>query len=161
MVASETKVPQPTVEAGMRVYFNRAFEKPKYERISQLFQTNRIALNEILAEPAKYVMVFRPSMTKLDFAGQLPALCRCLYSYWAGYLKNPDWVELQERVAQAKGDFVPAHTSGHIYIKDLIQLVKALDPKRIVPIHTFEPQAFQSHFNNVQVLDDGQSFQVG
>ncbi len=29
-----------------------------------------------------------------------------------------------------------AHTSGHIYIEDIIDLVGAIKPKQIVPIHT-------------------------
>lgn len=39
-------------------------------------------------------MMFRPSMTILDFGGRLPERVRVLFGLWAGYLKNPDWVEL-------------------------------------------------------------------
>jgi len=142
LVASEAKVPRPTREAGMRVYFNQAFEQRNLERIKDLFGADRIALDEILAQPKQHLMVFRPSMVELDFGGTLPAQSRCLYSYWKGYLKNPDWVSLQKQLAEVGGDFVPVHASGHIYIADLIEFVKAIAPRTVIPIHTFEPGAF-------------------
>ena len=73
-------------------------------------------LAEVLAEPTKHLMVFRPSMVEFDFNGQLPSRCRCLYGYWKGYLKNQDWVDLQKSIARGNGDFIPAHVSGHAYV---------------------------------------------
>lgn len=105
-------------------------------------------------------MVFRPSMTDLDFAAKLPARCRCLYGHWKGYLSKPDWVELQQQIAQVGGDFMPAHVSGHIYIDDLIKFVRCVNARTVIPIHSFEPQMFREHFANVQVLSDGKVFEV-
>jgi ribonuclease J len=99
-------------------------------------------------------------MVELDFDGQLPARCCCLYSYWKGYLTRPDWVELQEKVKAAGGDFIPAHASGHIYIVDLIEFVKSVNAKSLVPIHTFEPREFQKYFDNVRLMSDGVSWDV-
>jgi ribonuclease J len=160
LVGSEAKVPRPTRENGIRVYFNRSFERRNIENLQAKFRPDRIELSEVLDEPKRHLMVFRPSMTDLDFGGRLPHRCRCLYSYWKGYLVKPDWVELQAQLAQAEGDFIPAHTSGHIYIADLIAFVKAVAPGKVVPVHTFEPQAFRDHFDNVQLLDDGQLVEV-
>jgi len=95
-----------------------------------------------------------------SFGGTLPAQSRCLYSYWKGYLKNPDWVSLQKQLAEVGGDFVPVHASGHIYIADLIEFVKAIAPRTVIPIHTFEPGAFCDHFGNVQLLNDGEPYRV-
>jgi ribonuclease J len=53
------------------------------------------------------------------------------------------------------GDFIPAHASGHIYIKDLIEFVRAVNPRTVVPIHTFEPEEFRKHFANSLLLEDG------
>ena len=99
-------------------------------------------------------------MTALDFGGKLPERVRVLYSYWQGYLKNPDWVQLQRQVVEVGGDFIPAHASGHIYTSDLRELVTALNPKTVVPIHTFEPGMFGQFFPNVRVLHDGDPFAV-
>lgn len=160
LVASQAKIPRPVEEAGIRVYFNRAFEQKGLAFIREKFQDNQITLEEIQKEPKKHLMVFRPSMVDLDFQGQLPGNSRCVYSYWKGYLKKPDWIKLQEQLTQVTGDFVPAHTSGHIFIADIIQFVNAIKPKMVGPIHTFEPQMFHKHFQNVCELRDGVSVEV-
>lgn len=160
LVSSETKIPRPQAKAGARVYFNHAFEGRNLNSISNLFERDRISLKEILEQPAKYVMAFRPSMAELDFGNVLPANVRCLYSYWKGYLDRLDWVQLRKLVDDAQGDFIPAHTSGHIYIDDLVSFVREINPKQIIPIHTFEPAGFQSFFENVQLLNDGEPYVI-
>jgi ribonuclease J len=121
---------------------------------------DRIELAEILAEPTKYLMVFRPSMVEFDFQGYLPSRCRCLYGYWPGYLSKSDWVELQERIAQAEGNFIPAHVSGHAYVADIIRFVNSVNARTVIPIHTFEPQMYQAHFPNVTMMSDGMSLDL-
>jgi ribonuclease J len=160
LVASQAKIPRPVRQAGIRVYYNKSFEQERFAFLHEKFQPDRITLDEILVEPSKHVMAFRPSMVDLDFGGKLPSKCRCLYSYWAGYLTRPDWLGLQEAVKAVGGDFVPAHASGHIYIADLVEFVKAVNAKSLVPIHTFEPRMFKDHFANVQLLDDGQPIEI-
>lgn len=160
LVASEASIPRPTADAGVRVYFNKAFDSRKLNTVRERLEPNRIDLKEVLAEPGKYLMVFRPSMTELDFDNVLPANCRCIYSYWKGYLEKPDWVKLQLDVKAVGGDFLPAHASGHMYVDDIVDLIRGIRPKHVVPIHTFEPTAFLNHFENVRVLEDGQSFTI-
>jgi len=160
LVSGEANIPRPTRDNGIRVYFNASFRRKNIDRLNQLFASDRIERDEVLTDPGKHLMAFRPSMTALDFNGQLPQQVRVLYGYWKGYLKNPDWVELQRQVAEAGGDFIPAHASGHIYTSDLRELVTALNPKTIIPIHTFEPAMFGEFFPNVQVLRDGEPFAV-
>jgi len=161
LVASEANIPRPNRDKGIRVYHNASFRRRGIENLTKLFEANRIELDEVLAAPKKHLMVFRPSMTALDFGGNLPPLVRVLYGYWAGYLKNADWVELQNHVTEAGGDFIPAHASGHIYVADLVDLVKALNAKAVIPVHTFEPRMFCDHFPNTVLLTDGNPYQVG
>lgn len=160
LVASEASIPRPTREAGVRVYFNRAFENRQLTSVQERFQPDRISLEQILAEPTKYLMVFRPSMAELDFNTTLPTNSRCIYSYWKGYLEKPDWVQLQDRLKQVGGDFIAAHASGHIYVDDLVEFVRSINPRQVIPMHTFEPTAVQQHFDNVRLLDDGESYTI-
>jgi ribonuclease J len=160
LVAGEANIPRPTRDKGIRVYFNAGFRKKNIDRLNQLFRADRFEMDEILAHPAEHLMAFRPSMTALDFGGQLPERVRVLYGYWKGYLKNPDWVELQRQVAEVGGEFIPAHASGHIYTADLRGLVTALHPGTVIPIHTFEPGMFGEFFPDVRVLRDGEPFAV-
>ena len=160
LVASEASIPRPTSDAGVRVYFNRSFDGRRLNTVKERLQQNRIELNQVLAEPGRYLMVFRPSMTELDFEKVLPANCRCFYSYWKGYLEKPDWQKLQQDLKAVGGDFIPAHASGHIYVEDIVDLVRGIKPKQVVPIHTFNPNGFSNHFSNARVLEDCQSFTV-
>ncbi len=160
LVSGEANIPRPTRDNGIRVFFNASFRKKSIDRLNHLFQADRIELDEVLDKPDEHLMAFRPSMTTLDFKGQLPQQARVLYGYWAGYLKNPDWVALRRHVAEVGGDFIPAHASGHIYTSDLRELVNALNPKIVIPIHTFEPGMFGEFFPRTQLLRDGDPFVV-
>ena len=160
LISRDAGVPEPTREYGIRVLFNTAFRNRNHQSMEDRFADDQITLGEILADPTKHAMVFRPSMTELDFEGQLPEQSRCLYSYWKGYLTNPDWVELKQQLSKANGDFIPAHTSGHIFIQDIIEFVNAVGPRTVIPIHTFEPEDYKQHFPNVQVLNDGEPHEI-
>jgi len=160
LIGRQAKVPRPSRDMGIRVFFNHLFERRKLDNIREKFQADRIELNEILAEPTKHLMVFRPSMTEVDFNGKLPSRCRCLYGYWPGYLTKPDWVELQKQIAQVEGDFIPAHVSGHAYVADIVSFGNSVNARTVVPIHTFEPQMYEDHFRNVTMLNDGMPFEV-
>lgn len=160
VTASEANIPRPTRDKGIRVYFNAGFRKRNIDRLNNLFEADRIDLDEILATPGKHLMAFRPSMTALDFGGKLPERVQVLYGYWAGYLNNPDWAELRRQVAEVDGDFIPAHTSGHIYTSDLRDLVTALNPRAVIPIHSFEPALMRRCHRDTIVLTDGLPYSI-
>jgi ribonuclease J len=155
------KLPRPSREAGVRVFFNELFERRNLTNIREKFLADRIELSEVLAEPTKHVMVFRPTMRAFDFQGILPPRSRCLYGYWKGYLTRPDWVELQDHLVEVGGDFIPAHVSGHAYVADIVRFVNSVNAKIVIPIHTFEPEIYRDHFPNVTMLCDGVPFDVG
>jgi len=155
LVHRQSHIPAPRREYGIRVFFNETFARRGIHKLESLFAPDRITIGEILAKPGDHVMVFRPSMSELDFAGTLPTKSLVIYSYWQGYLQKPDWVELRQQLTQVSGDFVTAHASGHIYAPDLIQFVNQLNPKKVIPIHTFEPERFSEQFPNVIHLQDG------
>lgn len=160
LIGSQAKVPKPKREFGIRVFFNELFTRRQLRSIEGLFTEDRIDLREILAEPKKHVMMFRPSMTEFDFTGSLPPQCRCLYGYWKGYLSKPDWVGLKQQIAQAGGDFIPAHVSGHAYVADIVRFVNSVKARTVIPIHTFEPTKYSEHFRNVTMLTDGAPFEI-
>jgi ribonuclease J len=157
LIGRQSKVPRPSRDMGIRVFFNHLFERRNLDNIREKFQADQIELSEVLAEPTKHLMVFRPSMTGFDFNDQLPSRCRVLYGYWKGYLTKPDWVELQKQIAQVDGDFIPAHVSGHAYVADIVRFVNSVNAKTVIPIHTFEPQMYREHFPHVTMLNDGVS----
>jgi len=52
------------------------------------------------------------------------------------------------------------HTSGHASIDDLKRYAEALNPAKIVPIHTFVPDKYKELFNNVQLHAEGEYWEV-
>jgi ribonuclease J len=158
LASGQAKIPRPSASEGIRVYFNR--RRRKNAKIEGKFLEDRIELSEILARPQRYVMLFRPSMLDDDFAGELPAKSRCIYSYWGGYLDKPDWRDFQSKLTELGGTFPAAHSSGHIFADDIVKFVNAINPKKVIPIHTFTPEAFSGHFKNVALLRDGEKCPV-
>jgi len=158
LVSSQCKIPKPGKAAGIRVFYNahfeRTWERKNLGKIHRMFTASRITKEEILQSPQDYVMLFRPSMLRLDFGGVFPPLVKCLYSYWHGYLIRKEWGDFKAQLAAAGGQFVECHTSGHIFAEDIVKFVNEVNPKCVVPIHTQSPAEFQRRFTNAQILKD-------
>ena len=164
LIASETKVPHPLRDDDIRVYYPQAFcQSYKHRnrtRFYDQFLPARIDLEQVRAEPSRYVMLFRPSMFAGDFGGRLPERSLCLYSYWSGYLEKPDWKQAKAALRSAGGDLLKVHATGHILKDDIVKFVDAVSPGTVIPVHTFEPERFQEHFANTQILNDGETWTV-
>ena len=120
-----------------------------------MFLADRIDLPTILTDAERFVMLFRPSMTELDFGGKFPDRTMCLYSYWPGYLVRPEYGVLQAALRSVEGNFAQCHTSGHIFADDIVKFVNAIKPLRVIPIHTESPKQFLELFEKTFLLEDG------
>ena len=81
-----------------------------------------------------------------------------IYSMWEGYKE-----EYQEKLNLMKDKgikMIDIHTSGHADIPSLKRFASALNPKHLVPIHTFYPQEFKELFDNVVIYKDNQIFAI-
>ncbi|KOX53559.1 lactamase [Streptomyces purpurogeneiscleroticus] len=118
---------------------------------------NRIFPEDLAALASRSVMLFRHSLlSDLDRARCLVG-ARAIWSQWAGYLDQPRGRALALDLAARGIPLIHAHTSGHASIPDLKRLAAAIAPRRLVPIHTFEPERFPALFGqNVTVREDGQ-----
>jgi ribonuclease J len=157
-------IPSPFEAQDIVIYWPDSFERTaawkKIRKNHGKMRQKRISIDALVGEPGKYVMVFRPSMWGKWFDGRQLGATTCIYSYWEGYLKKQDWVDLKARVEEGGGRFVQHHTSGHIYAPDLVDLVKEIGPDVVVPIHTQKPDALRSLFGNAVNLEDGEWWQV-
>lgn len=129
------------------------------QKFTDLFEKCRIEIDEIVSAPEKHLMVFRPSML-LDFSDGLPENSTCIFSSWAGYLERPEWKSLTDPAVKNPLRLVPLHTSGHILSQDIVRFVEAIAPRRLVPVHTFEPAEFKRRFANVTLPKDGEAVVV-
>lgn len=164
LIASETPIPRPESTDWVKVFFPKFFEenyrRKQLENHFVLMSPARIGMEEIRSNPSRYVMLFRPSMLDSDFGGSLPARSRCLYSRWEGYLERPDSQAVTQALENIGGDLIKVHTSGHIYGNDIADLIQMINAKQVIPIHTFEPERFQTIACNVRIQKDGESVAV-
>lgn len=164
LISSEIPVPVAEKDGLVRVYYPKAFTESVDRRglreLADRFEASRLSLEEVLANPSKYLMVFRPSMLDSDFDGKFPNETTCLYSRWSGYLEKPDWQQTKSKIEEAAGELIKVHTSGHILSEDIISFVSAVAPKTVIPVHTFEPEEFGRRLANVTLLSDGDSYSV-
>ena len=74
---------------------------------------------------------------------------------WEGYLTDrfKDYCDGQGI------DIEQVHTSGHAIVDDLKAFAKAITPKSLIPIHTFEGNQYPRMFENARILKDGELFE--
>ena len=84
-----------------------------------------------------------------------------VWSQRGGYLKQENGMQVSEALRVRDIRLEHAHTSGHASIADLKRLVAALEPRMLVPIHTFEPHRFPDHFGAIaEQKNDGERWEI-
>ena len=122
--------------------------------------SHRIYNDQLKAKAANGVFLFRPVLMKdLNEAACL-ANAKFIYSQWAGYLTNGSYASMETWLHGHEIAINHLHTSGHASIGDLKALADALQPKALVPIHSFAADRYQEVFNNVVQRDDGEWWEV-
>lgn len=107
-----------------------------------------------------FVFYRERSEPELETAG-IPPGSVLFYSQWSGYRSEPSFKPTETFCKKHGIAIVEAHTSGHAVVKDLELLEKALNPGKVVPIHTQSPEKFQEYFGSkVCFLQDGESWEV-
>jgi len=118
------------------------------EKIMYQFKKFKITKEEISKQADNIVMLVRPSMKKdLEAINNLHN-GNLIYSMWEGYLKTKYTNQFIEYLKSLNFSIYNIHTSGHADIKDLQKMVNAINPKNIVPIHTFEGNLYEKYFNS-------------
>jgi ribonuclease J len=129
---------------------------PHYQRVRiknsrrfdvlQRHQRSRIFGDALRHRPSDYVFLFRSAMLPdLERAECLDGAI-AVWSQWDGYLSEPPGQALATDLEARHVPMVHAHTSGHASVPDLRRLAAAVAAKQLVPIHTFQPQAFKNLF---------------
>ena len=121
------------------------------------YYPRRIYPEEVARSAGELTVIFRPSMAA-DFKSALQG-AKLFYSLWPGYLERGEF-DLRAWCLTHGVAFEIHHTSGHAGVSDLKRLVKTLEAKRLVPIHSFAPERFHNFFPNVQPANDGEWWDV-
>lgn len=122
----------------------------------------RVKREELHATPESFLYFGKMSSFRfIDEFKNAAVPINVIYSQWLGYLggSHPDYYG-SDRIAAYQADpevnFVYAHTSGHAPVEDLVRLAAALNPRKLVPIHTEQGEDFAKIFANVFLFNDGE-----
>ena len=160
------KIPYPSKEfENLKVMFpyytSRRLKNEGNKTILYEFKDYKITKEEIGNQADKIVMLIRPSMQKdlenikgID-GGNL------IYSMWEGYFQKPETKKLIDYLTNRNFTIHKIHTSGHADTQTLKQMVEAIKPKNIVPIHTFSKSEYAGIFSAPIVeINDGETISI-
>jgi ribonuclease J len=163
-VTGNPKLPQATWK-GIKVFLpssqKRQIIKGKLFTLAERYKAARIYPEQLAEQASQSVMLFRPSMSRdLEKAGCLKD-AHVIYSLWPGYLKRKEQQPFLEWLDSHHIPLTHCHTSGHASLSDLQAYARSINPKMLVPIHSFETGRFTEFFDRVEQKDDGQWWEVG
>lgn len=129
------------------------------EEYAKRFSVYHMPKEKLILMQNDVVMLVRPSMQK--------DLGRCnisggtfFYSMWQGYRDSAYQQKFEAWLDTKEFNKVFLHTSGHAKISDIKRLIDGLNPKKIVPIHTMQPNSFLEYSEKVELQNDGVAFGI-
>ena len=133
---------------------------------NRLYRRHRVERAELCANPESFLYFGKMSNFRLiDKFKNTAAPVNVIYSQWLGYLEgnHADYFGC-DKVSAFRYDpavnFVYAHTSGHATVEALQKLVAALNPRRLVPVHTESPEDFGKICSKAERATDGVPFVI-
>jgi ribonuclease J len=122
------------------------------EKLLYRYNTKKIKMSEINEKKNKILMLSRynsifPRILKsiTNSSG-----AKIIYSMWEGYLSD----EFKEYCSKNGLIIEQVHSSGHAKPEDLKSFANALNPKVLIPIHTFHADKYCALYKNVRILKD-------
>ncbi len=149
--------------ADIKVFYPYNLTKKIFDEIGEEY-AKRFSEFHISRKQLEYiqnniVMIMRPSMRKdLKSCGFKNGLF--IYSLWPGYRSSEYQQRFEKRLEDVCFVQKALHTSGHAAVADIERMIKALDPKSVVPVHTMEPESIKAIAKNVVLVNDGDVFVV-
>ena len=139
-----------------RTFFNvKIFQTSSSKHdILENYPKNKIWKNKIAK--SNFLMCVRTSMKKylesypneFSFEG-----CTLFYSMWEGYKKQENMKKFLKFMEEKGVKTISLHTSGHADEKDFDKLIKKVEPKIIIPVHTENSEWFK-RYENCEVICD-------
>jgi ribonuclease J len=155
------KIPQFNWEKMRVKYFKYHADKlaeAGYKELLYIYNRRKIEMDEINKNKNKTLMVARDNSIFPRIIDNLITAegAKIIYSMWEGYLTD----KFKNFCSDKKIEIEQVHTSGHAVLNDLRRFAKALSPKCLVPIHTFEAARYSEFFDNVKIVNDGEPFLI-
>lgn len=134
-------------------------EAMAFHRVEEV-RPYRVFEEHLAAQRTMSVLLFNAaSGPLLDGAACLEG-AHAVWSLWPGYLKEKSGGRLVDFLEERSIPLHLHHTSGHASIKDLQRLAVAINPGRVVPIHSFGAHRYGDYFSDVEPRRDGAWWEV-
>ena len=149
-----------------KYYYDKICEYPEYfdDFKSKIYKSgNNIKIEKIKENPDNYFLKISPVFIERAITTLELNDANIIYSQWLGYLKEEfsDAKTFERfKVLKNKYNWVYAHTSGHADLDALKKFASAINPKKLIPIHTEFKEDFGKHFENVAIMADNESFDI-
>jgi ribonuclease J len=142
-------------------YTSKKLKSEGNEQILYQFKNYKITKEEISNRASGIAMLVRPSMQKdLEKINEIDG-GNLIYSMWEGYLPKKDTKTFLDYLANRNFTTHKVHTSGHADTDALTKIVDAIQPKMIVPIHTFSASEYQTIFTTpILIVNDGETISI-
>ncbi|MHB9071711.1 MAG: MBL fold metallo-hydrolase [Sedimentisphaerales bacterium] len=155
------KIPQFNWKNIKVKFFNHHADKlagAGYKELLYVYNRQKIEMDEINENKSKILMMARDNSIFPLIIKNINNIegAKIIYSMWDGYLTG----KFENFCNDKKITIEHVHTSGHAVLNDLQRFAKALNPKNLVPIHTFEAARYSDFFDNVQMVNDGEPFVI-
>jgi len=136
----------------------KALERAGHIDLLYAYNKRKIEMPEISSDKNRILMLARDNsifpllLNKIrDVAG-----AKIVYSMWDGYLSEGFRAFCKSK--RLTLEYI--HTSGHATKEDLKSFASAINPKTLIPIHTFEAEEYPVLFKSVLILKDGEEFSL-
>jgi ribonuclease J len=156
----------PHPDDHLRIYYTGRHAQNIVDHVGKKvlyqFAPRKIEIDQIVAD--RQNMVLKLPVSAMDRIASRLAQNRPLsnaafiYSMWSGYLdKDAQYTNFCQKYQL---NLKKVHVSGHAYRDSLEKLVNSLTPDVLVPVHTLSADMFESYFENVVQIDDGEAFEL-
>ena len=143
-------IPNPRTFSNVKIFLTSS----RKHEILENYKKNKISRDKIAN--SSFLMCVRASMKKylekypeeFSFEG-----CTMFYSMWEGYKKQENMKEFLEFMKEKGVKIISLHTSGHADEKDFNRLIKKVESKIIIPVHTENSEWFK-RYENCEVICD-------
>jgi len=129
-----------------------------YRDLLYAYNKRKIELLEINKKKETMLMLVRDNSIFPLTLKEIPDTkgAKLIYSMYEKYLTE----EFRTKCGKKGIEIEHVHTSGHATVDDLQAFATALNPKTTIPIHTFFADKYKELFENVEILKDGQIFDI-
>lgn len=163
-MAKYGKFPYPKNGFGIKVLHSSKtsaeLKKPENKDFLCAFKDYKIRKEEIQSDSAKYVLIVKGSLMSALRAIKI-SNGNFIHSLWRGYKDKKSVAEIRDYFIGQGLTSYDIHTGGHADTEYLRKFANAVNPKHIIPIHTFSKGEYKSIFaQNIIELEDKQSLRI-